>query len=526
MTIVDITQTFDCTDAGLTINPGVTGQTVTGSVANGVLVGSFNPSTYQSGNQSYSIDITAPANDANGNPYSNAGVNISCSANAAGTNPTFALTNNGPVNEGQNITWTLTTANVANGTVVPFTLSGTASSPQDYSNVQPFQFTVQNNTATYIVTTFADNLTELGAETVIVTLAANDSAGNATGELISSATINDTSLTPTYSTITAQTVNEGQNMTFTLSTANVANGTTVNFAFSGTATQGTDYTVPGALQMTINNNSATYTIATTADQITDGNETVIMTLNATDSGGFGTGSITGTGTITDTSQAPIFDCVDAGLSIPNGTVGDPVTGTVTNGVIASINPATYQTGTAVTYTAQITAPPTDGNGVAYGNAGQNIPCTDTANGTAPAGQVYWYHLGTGVGANDYPFAANLITGTLYLADNTVAANYSESFSDMLANPSSYQTVNNQSGISDGDQFVFGTSNSSNFFWIAIADSLGVPDLTLNARLADTNNNISDVAQAKLAFTHNGLAYTLYQVNLGSTASGVTIQYNV
>jgi hypothetical protein len=143
----------------------------------------------------------------------------------------------------------------------------------------------------------------------------------------------------------------------------------------------------------------------------------------------------------------------------------------------------------------------------------------------PDGAVYWYHLGTGVGANDYPFAANLITGTLYLSDNTIAANYGESFTDMLANPSVYQTVNTQSGISDGDQFVFGTSNSSNFFWIAIAESLGVPDLTTNARLADTNNNISDVAQAKLAFTHNGLAYTLYLVNLASTANGVTIQYN-
>jgi hypothetical protein len=62
--------------------------------------------------------------------------------------------------------------------------------------------------------------------------------------------------------------------------------------------------VPGALQMTINNNSATYTIATTADQITDGNETVIMSLNVTDNSGNLTDFITGTGTITDTSIDP------------------------------------------------------------------------------------------------------------------------------------------------------------------------------------------------------------------------------
>ena len=78
----------------------------------------------------------------------------------------------------------------------------------------------------------------------------------------------------------------------------------------------------------------------------------------------------------------------------------------------------------------------------------------------------------------------------------------------------------------GDQFVFGTANSANFYWIAIADSLGVPDLTQNARLADINNNINDVAGGKLAFSHNGVAYTLYRVNVAASASGITIQYNV
>ena len=536
---------FDCGDAGLTINAGITGQTVTGSVANGTLVGSFNPPTYQSGNQSYSIDITVPAVDSNGNAYSNAGVDIPCSANAAGTNPTFALTNNGPVNEGQNITWTLTTTNVANGTTVPFTLSGTASSPQDYSNIQPFEFDVQNNTATYTVATFADNLTDISnPETVIVTLAANDSAGNATGGISSTANINDTSQTPTYNTITAQTVNEGQNMTFTLSTANVANGTTVGFTFTGTAASGTDYTLPGAAQMTINNNSATYTIATVADQITEsGPETVIMTLNATDSNGFGTDSITGTGTINDTSQAPQFDCADAQLSVINGTVGDPVNAVVVNGAIASINPQIYQSGTGITYTAQITAPPTDGNGVAYGNAGQNIACTDTADGNAPTIPMYWTHIGAG----GFPYLTNQLnpTGAQYYYEATgglggpgvgYETTFAPIFEDMIANPNQWTQwdgTSNSLSMNDGDTFAFpgvvgvnggvGPTLGGGKYYFIIPDSFGIPDLTTNAKLS-TNGGQNDIAVAKGAITLNGIAYTMYEIG-SQSESPITVQYN-
>ena len=531
VTIVDITQTFDCTDAGLTINPGITGQAVTGSVANGTITGQFNPSTYQSGNQSYTVSITAPPVDINNNPYSNAGQNISCSANAAGTNPTFALTNNGPVSEGSPITWTLTTTNVANGVTVPFTLSGSASSPQDYQNVQPFEFTVNNNTATYTVNTFADSLTELGAETVIVTLDANDSAGNATGSIASTATINDTSLTPTYNTITAQTVNEGQNMTFTLSTANVANGTTVGFTFTGTAASGTDYTLPGPAQMTINNNSATYTITTIADQVTENaSETVIMTLNATDSNGYGTNSISGTGTINDTSQAPVFDCADAGLSVADGTVGQAVSATVTNGVIASISPATYQLGTT-TYTAQITAPAADGNGVAYDNAGQNIPCSDTATGNAVLENMYWIHWGNGA----FPYAQDLEgSGPFYYeATGGVGgpgvgeeSSIQPILQDMIDNPSQWTVFvpgDSQTTMQVGDTFSFPAAAAGSFYYLVIPDSYGIPDLTQVNKISE-NGGPAGAAASKLSLTLNGNPYTMYKLTAAASTATLTAEY--
>ena len=437
VTIVDITETFDCGDAGMSVDDGLTGQTVTGQLANGTLVGSFNPSTYQSGNQSYSIDITAPANDANGNPYSNAGQDITCSDTANGADITFALSNNGPVNEGQNITWTLTTANVASGTIVPFTLSGTASSPQDYSNNQPFQFTVGQdsngnaiapNTATYFVTAFADNLTELGAETVIVTLAANDNAGNATGSISSTATINDT------------------------------------------------------------------------------------------------------------SQSPTWDCTDAGLTINNGTVGDPVTGSLSGtGTLVSFNPPTYQSG-STTYTANITVPASNSNGHAYTNAGQTEQCTANATGTAP--QVYYYSFHGG-GANGYPYAQSSSgltdpsSQTLYYDDGSNAYATTTDLSVAMAAvmngsagfPNSPALVNgaNFTAMGTSDAISYPSTGTPEFYYIVAPD--GLEDLTSVSPQHLVDGGIDTNAVEKKSFTWNGNLYWLYRLGGGDGTAPRTITFS-
>tara|TARA_B100000900_G_scaffold413906_1_gene439046 strand:+ start:306 stop:1310 length:1005 start_codon:yes stop_codon:yes gene_type:complete len=135
--------------------------------------------------------------------------------------------------------------------------------------------------------------------------------------------------------------------------------------------------------------------------------------------------------------------------------------------------------------------------------------------------AYFFHLGNGT----YPYAQDLIGGTWYKADNSVAADFAEGFADALANPSSYETITSVSSISSGDQFVFPASQAQNFFWLLIPDSYGIPDLTGVARLADTQNNINDVAAQVLTTTVNGNPYKLYRVNLAQALAGVTIQYN-
>ena len=111
--------------------------------------------------------------------------------------PTYSLSSTNYGAEGSNLTFTLTTTGLQDGVIVPFTLSGTATIGDDYSDVNPKEFEITNNSSTYTVTTFQDNITDGGDETIILTLDTVDNQGNYTGSIGRTAFIGDTSLTPT-----------------------------------------------------------------------------------------------------------------------------------------------------------------------------------------------------------------------------------------------------------------------------------------------------------------------------------------
>ena len=71
---------------------------------------------------------------------------------------------------------------------------------------------------------------------------------------------------------------------------------------------------------------------------------------------------------------PEFTCSDTSITIPNGTVGDTVTATATNGVVGIITPSEYQNGTQ-SYDVEITVPSN------YSNVGSIVTCTASATGT-------------------------------------------------------------------------------------------------------------------------------------------------
>ena len=113
--------------------------------------------------------------------------------------PTYnSLTLDGTAyNEGATIIATLNTANIPNGTTVGYTVTG-MSFGDLVSGATTGTFTVNSNIAFREFVLNNDGLTE-GPDTFTITLATTDSAGNTTGSLSDSATINDTSNDPASS---------------------------------------------------------------------------------------------------------------------------------------------------------------------------------------------------------------------------------------------------------------------------------------------------------------------------------------
>ena len=271
-----------------------------------------------------------------------------------GSNPTYTLTRSAAsVNEGSafTITLTVTNATVLNGTSIGYNVTGLQGS-SDYT-ASATSFIVNNNTSSVTFTVLNDTFTE-GTETFLLELTTSPYPTIAV-------TINDTSITPplipTYS-ISPQTgaVNEGSSITFTVTTTNVANGTTLYWVYNGGSSDPvSDFNAYNG-SFTISGNSGTFSVSPKADTLTEGSETFAV--------GVRTGSITGmevatTGTITinDTSiSVPAYSFTSqqnvtegqTGNSIANFTFTNVVNKTVTFAIVAPSSGNAATSGTDVT----------------------------------------------------------------------------------------------------------------------------------------------------------------------------------
>jgi subtilisin family serine protease/plastocyanin len=226
------------------------------------------------------------------------------------------------VNEGGTVTFTVNTSNVINGTTIGYTVSGISASDLS-SGSMTGNITINSNTGSVSFTLDNDVTTE-GSETLTVTLDATDSAGTSTGGLSDSVTVNDTSQTPgpSYDSLTssASSINEGDTVTFTVSTSNVINGTTIGYTVSGiSASDLSSGSLTG--DITINSNTGSVSFTLDNDVTTEGNETLTLTLAATDSASTATGSLNRSVTIIDTSQAPTptYDVSPAANNVNEGS---------------------------------------------------------------------------------------------------------------------------------------------------------------------------------------------------------------
>ena len=261
--------------------------------------------------------------------------NTSLSIHDASNYPAVTLSANpSSVSEGASATSVTVTATAASAiassreVTVSVGGSGTATSGTDYTAVSDFIVKIAANatsgTGTFTLTPTDDSTVE-GSETVGVS-----------GTSLST-TVTGTTLTLTdndTATVTVDDVSEaeGDDMTFTvtLDTA-VVGGLTVTPSFTDvTATEGTDYDEnTAALTFTGNaNETQTFTVSTTQDDVVENNETFTVGLSV--SGTTLTGSITSTDTGTGTIEA--------------GTGGDQDTATVT------IDDASASEGDDITFT--------------------------------------------------------------------------------------------------------------------------------------------------------------------------------
>lgn len=234
--------------------------------------------------------------------------------------PTYTMSaTSSSVNEGSSITITVNTTNVADGTLLNWTIPGVS----DFS-AHSGTVVINNNSGSFVLTANADNENESNEQFAVIL---SDTSGNTLASI--TITINNVSVAaqPTYSVVPAKnSVNEGDSINFAVYTTNVSNGTTLYWTIQSNSF--TDFVEYDSSQgrtggsFTINNNTGTFTANLTNDNTTEGSETFNVSIR--------TGSISGqivatssTVTINDTSlSAPTYTLTqDGGIrgSINEGT---------------------------------------------------------------------------------------------------------------------------------------------------------------------------------------------------------------
>jgi hypothetical protein len=250
--------------------------------------------------------------------------------------PTYILASNKTsVNEGETITFTLSTTMLDTGTIVPYTITGVTLTDLNSGALTGSFTTDATGKSVLQVQISDDNLTE-GIETLTITL-------NGKG-ISKSVTINDTSvLVPTYNVgwysdaggvnpISA--TNEGSSVYLVLKTTAVVDGTNFSVGLSGTNITIGDVasgTLVGSI--TVNSNIGYLNLSFVNDLTTEGAETITATVKS-GSTTVGTNTLVINDTSVSTTYAVnIYDSPVNG-SIVTSNAGTEVYGriTLTNGV--------------------------------------------------------------------------------------------------------------------------------------------------------------------------------------------------
>ncbi|WP_298610576.1 Calx-beta domain-containing protein [uncultured Thiothrix sp.] len=245
------------------------------------------------------------------------------------------------------------------------TYSGTATKGIDASNgtdyIAPATFSIPNGASTVTLDFTIINDTEAeSTETVIATISAPSNGSIGTATATANLVDNDTYTVSIAKTADGAEPSTNGQFTVTLSPVNTTGfPITGTVAYSGTATNGTDYNnAPVTFSIPQSASSATLDFTTIDDTAVEGVETVIATISAPSTGTISTATATANLADNDNYTLSIAKTTDGAEPSTNGqftvtvwpanTSGAPITGTVA------------YTGTATSNT-DYTAPPTSFN---------------------------------------------------------------------------------------------------------------------------------------------------------------------
>lgn len=238
---------------------------------------------------------------------------VATDANAAeaGLDPgTFTVSRTGPT---------------AAALTVSLTRSGTATSGSDYQAIaSPLSLVIPagSASATLTVTPIQDTLLE-GPETVIETINANASytVGSPATATVTIAD-DDRSTVNIVATDASASETAGNPGQFTVTRSAPVTGTlTVNLTIAGTATNTTDYaTIASSISFAANEASKTITVTPVDDSITEGDETVVISINTSTNYDIGPNSFDVV-TIQDNDSPPVVYITSPGGNAPLVTSG-------------------------------------------------------------------------------------------------------------------------------------------------------------------------------------------------------------
>ena len=239
------------------------------------------------------------------------------------------------VNEGSPLVYGVGTSNVANGTTLYWSLSGSGITAGDFSpSGLTGSGTINNSAFTVTRTIVADSTTE-GPETITFKLFTDSARTNEVASN-SSVTIHDTSTTPAEPAYTLSVsptnVNEGDTFTSTVTTTNVAQGTTIYWSAMGAGVDNNDFSSGSMTGSGTVGFDGTFQFSHTLanDVTTEGTETIAVKI-FTNAGYTQQVGSTVNVTVNDTSATSTYSVSTANSQVNEGDLsGITLTCTTTN----------------------------------------------------------------------------------------------------------------------------------------------------------------------------------------------------